>query len=261
MRNYHIRIIGLQLIAVTLMRLSVFGLPGNQEHPSAAELLKQFKNEQVFWRQFEVAKKIVALHDLSMLQELSGWLNHDDRHLRGNAAFIFAGLGDDRGFKIINAMLNDRSDRPAGQGIAGAASDGRCHVAQQIAADRYYAVHLFGDLKDSRAVPILVPLLRDEEVHYIVPWALGEIGDKRADDPLIKALDDKNPSIRVLAIYALEKLGAKEAVPRLRELLEDNEKSNFGGAVSVAEAAKVATLVIGTSPFMRGRAKARTWQR
>ncbi len=261
MRNYHIRIIGLQLIAVTLMRLSVFGLPGNQEHPSAAELLKQFKNEQVFWRQFEVAKKIVALHDLSMLQELTGWLNHDDRHLRGNAAFIFAGLGDDRGFKIINAMLNDRSDRPAGQGIAGAASDGRCHVAQQLAADRYYAVHLFGDLKDSRAVPILVPLLRDEEVHYIVPWALGEIGDKHADDPLIKALDDKNPSIRVLAIYALEKLGAKEAVPRLRELLEDNEKSNFGGAVSVAEAAKVATLVIGTSPFMRGRAKARTWQR
>ena len=58
-------------------------------------------------------------------------------------------------------------------------SDGRYKVALQIAADRYYAAHLLGDLRDPLAIPVLVPLLKDKEVNSIVPWALGEIGDKR----------------------------------------------------------------------------------
>lgn len=49
------------------------------------------------------------------------------------------------------------------------------NVKAQIAADRYYAAHLLGDLKDPRAVPVLVALLDDAEVNYIVPWSLGEV--------------------------------------------------------------------------------------
>jgi HEAT repeat protein len=228
--------------------VSLSALGESHNKSSAGQLLEQFKSTKVFWPQLEIAKKLVALHDASVLTELAGWLNHEDRHLRGNVAFVFAGLGDDRGFKVIQAILADRSDRPEGQGIPTAPSNGRYHVGEQIKTDRYYAVHLFGDLKDSRAVPILVPLLSDEEVNDIVPWALGEIGDKRAAEPLIKALRDKHPSIRVLAIYALEKLGAKEALPRLHELLNDNERSNFDRLVSVAEAAKAAIAKLETKP-------------
>jgi HEAT repeat protein len=236
------------VIALALMSLCVCGFMGNQEESSAAKLLEQFKSTQIFWQQFEIAKKIVAFRDTSVLQGFDGWLNHDDRHLRGNAAFIFASLGDDRGFNVIREILRDRSDRPPGQGIAVASPDGRYHVDRQIEADRYYAAHLFGDLKDPRAVPIRIPLLSDDEVNHIVPWALGEIGDKRADVPLIEALGNNNPSIRVLAIYALEKLGAKEALPRLHELLSDNERSTFDGLVSVAEAAKAAIAKFETKP-------------
>jgi len=242
------RVTAVWLTAMALMILSVSGLRGSQEESSATRLVEQFKSTLVFWQQFEVAKKIVALRDKSVLQELDSWLNHEDRHLRGNAAFIFASLGDDRGFNVIREILRDRSDRPEGQGIGMAPGDGRYHVDQQIRADRYYAVHLFGDLKDPRAVPILLPLLSDGEVNHIVPWALGEIGDKRADAPLIDALGNKNPSIRVLAIYALEKLGAKEALPRLHELLRDDERSTFDGLVSVAEAAKAAIAKLETKP-------------
>jgi HEAT repeat protein len=243
MRSYCLRITVAQLIALVLTSLCVSGLKGNQQNLSAAELLEQFKSTKVFWQQFDVAKKIVALHDTSVLQELAGWLNHEDRHLRGNAAFIFAGLGDDRGFEVIRTILTDRSERP--QGFIAA---GNWTLRAQIREDRYYAAHLFGDLKDPRAVPILAPLLRDEEVNYIVPWALGEIGDKRAVGPLIEALDDKNPSIRVLAIYALEKLGAKEALPRLHALLDDQQKTNFGEQVSVANAAKAAIAKLQAKP-------------
>jgi ankyrin repeat protein/beta-lactamase regulating signal transducer with metallopeptidase domain len=217
------------------------------EHQSASLLVLEFKNSKVFWQQFEVAQKIVTLHDTGVLPELAGLLTDQDRHLRGNAAFIFARLGDDRGFEVIKAILADRSARPEVQGM-GMTDNGGYDVQLQIRQDRYYAVCLFGDLKDPRAVPILVPLLHDKEVNWRVATSLGDIGDKRAVGPLIEALNDKDPSMRVLAIYALEQLGAKEALPRLRGLLNDREKCNFDKGVSVAEAAKAAITDMETKP-------------
>jgi len=41
-------------------------------------------------------------------------------------------------------------------------------VEAQIQSDRYYAVHLLGELEDSRATPILIPLLQDTEINYKV---------------------------------------------------------------------------------------------
>jgi len=59
--------------------------------------------------------------------------------------------------------------------------------------------------------------------------------------PLIrKTLDDKNPDMRVLAIHGLEQLDAKEALPKLRTLLDDNEKIHFDGLIRVSAAAREA---------------------
>ena len=202
---------------------------------SAAALVEQFKGEKEFWRQFAIAQEIVVRKDSSVLPSLAPWLTHEDRHVRGNVAFVFGGLGDPRGFQVIADMLTDQSDRPRGV-IAG----GNWTLRAQIRSDRYYAAHLLGDLRDPRAVPILVPLLKDKEINSIVPWALGQIGHKSAVVPLLEALDEDDPSMRVLAIYALETLNAREALPRLTSLLDDHRKSNFGAQVSVAEAAKAA---------------------
>ena len=207
---------------------------------SSAALVERFKREKVFWRQFTIAAAIVDRKDSNVLPSLAAWLNHEDRHIRGNVAFVFARLGDPRGFQIVVDILTERSDRPEGQGMVSASSDGRYHVERQIEADRYYAAHLLGDLRDPRGVPILASLLKDKEVNSIVPWALGQIGDKSAVGPLLDALDIDDPSMRVLAIYALETLNAKEAVPRLIALLDDHRKSNFGAQVSVAEVARAA---------------------
>ena len=159
---------------------------------TSSALVEQFKNEQVFGKQIDIAKAIVSKHDAS------------------------------------------------DQGIPGAASDGRYRFERQIAADRYYAAHLLGDLRDPRGVALLVRLLDDPETQSIVPWSLGQIGDKRAIPPLIAALDADDPSKRVLVIYALEALHAKEAVPRLMTLVNDDRKSRFGALVTVSEAAKAA---------------------
>jgi HEAT repeat protein len=117
-------------------------------------------------------------------------------------------------------------------------------VQAQIRADRYYAAHLLGDLKDPRAVDLLMPLLNDDDVDDVVPWSLAEIGDRRAIGSLIGQLERDDPSARVLAISALEKLNAREALPKLRQLLQDNRRSNFGDRTPVAEAAKRAIALI-----------------
>jgi HEAT repeat protein len=117
---------------------------------------------------------------------------------------------------------------------------GNWSVEGQIASDRYYAAHLFGDLKDVRAVPILIPLLKDRQVNWIVPWSLGEIGDRAAVAPLIDTLHDSSPDMRVLAIYALEQLHAKEALPEFRLLTQDDATIHFDGLGTVAQAARSA---------------------
>jgi HEAT repeat protein len=226
-----------RLGVLPVVLLTILFLVQGQQPSSLDQLVRQFESETVFWRQIEVAKAIVATHDKSVLPRLESWLTHQDRHLRGNAAFIFAGLGDPRGFDVIEAILRDYSDRPPGEGFG---RPPRWSLREQIRQDRYYAAHLLGDLKDPRAIPILVPLLTDPDVNYIVPGSLAQIGDRSAIPVLIESLRDQNPSIRVLAIYALVELKASEAVPRLQQLLGDYERSNFGKLESVADAAQAA---------------------
>ena len=207
---------------------------------TSSALVEQFKKEEVFWKQIEIAKAIAVKHDASVLPPLADWLGHQDRHIRANVAFIFASFGDPRGLQTIADILADRSERPEGQGMSGGSSDGRYRFERQVAADRYYAAHVLGNLRDPRGVALLVPLLDDPETQAIVPWSLGQIGDKRAIPPLIAALDRDDPSQRVLVIYALETLHAKEAVPRLLTLVNDDRPSRFGALVTVSEAAKAA---------------------
>jgi HEAT repeat protein len=97
-----------------------------------------------------VAKAIVAANDKSVLPKLESWLTHEDRHLRGNAAFIFAELSDARGFDVIVAILGDHSETREVHNIS---SVGPPWAQGQISEDRYYAAHLLGDLKDPRAIP------------------------------------------------------------------------------------------------------------
>ena len=108
---------------------------------TVADLVEQFQSTTVFWEQFEVAKKIVNLHDKSVLPQLEPWLRCEDMHRRGNAAFVFARLGDDRGFQVIYAVLEDRSPKRA---VFEIDSAGHPSLARQIRADRYYAAHLLG---------------------------------------------------------------------------------------------------------------------
>ena len=94
---------------------------------------------------------------------------------------------------------------------------------------------------------MLIPLLNDKDVEFIVPWSLAQIGDRRAIAPLLRMLDRDEPWVRVYVISALEQLNASEALPRLRELLQDDRRTNLGDPVTIAQAARHAIAVISSS--------------
>ena len=127
------------------------GVCGDQQ-AQPVDAVEQFKAETVFWKQLEIGRRIILTKEAHVPQ-LEPWLTHPDRHIRGNTAFVFGRLGDPRGFEVLAAILGDLSDRPEGQGVACAIrGDGKpCwSLRLQIAADHYYAVHLLGELKDTR---------------------------------------------------------------------------------------------------------------
>jgi HEAT repeat protein len=99
--------------------LNVIAADKEMQAASSREMLDRFKMEKVFWRQFEIGQALAAANNRGAIAELEMWLTHDDRHLRGNVAFVLGRLGDPRGFETIAAILADRSPRSVGQGIPG----------------------------------------------------------------------------------------------------------------------------------------------
>ena len=77
---------------------------------------------------------------------------------------------------------------------------------------------------------------------------MGEIGDRRAIQPLIATLRDRDAHVRISAIQSLEKLGATEGLTAIRALLTDNALPNAGDQVSVAATAKAAIAKLQREP-------------
>ena len=102
---------------------------------------------------------------------------------------------------------------------------------------RLAAASALGRIGDSRAVnPLIVALDDQHRVREIVALALGEIGDSRAVDPLITSLGDENWGVRSSAAKALGKIGDDRAVQPLTNLLRDKNKNVRWHAVQALEA-------------------------
>jgi HEAT repeat protein len=212
-----------------------------QPQPTLDDLVEQF-DRAGFSAQLDLGEAIAARRDARVLTKLERRLSDQGRHVRANVAFVFAALGDDRGFRTLADILTDRSERPHGQGQA--MPGGRWSSARQIEADRCYAVHVLGHLKTPRAVDLLLPLMNDRQVSDNAAWALGEIGDARAVPPLVAALRDDDALVRVSGIQALKKLRAKETLPHLRTLLTDRALPRAGDQIPVGEVARRAIAAL-----------------
>ena len=101
--------------------------------------------------------------------------------------------------------------------------------------ERDEAAYHLGELGDKRAVEPLIAALKDEDidVRCEAAEALGFIGDKRAVEHLLPLLKHENPGLRWETAEALGNIGDKRALEPLIALLRDEDS---GVRLEAAEA-------------------------
>ena len=97
---------------------------------------------------------------------------------------------------------------------------------------REKAVTALGKLRDQRAIVSLAEMTDDEEVKWVVPGALAEIGGDEVLEPLKQFLFDDQKGVRIETIKALGKLKAMDAVSDLKECLKDTDEDVRSEAVN-----------------------------
>ncbi|MBW1895605.1 MAG: HEAT repeat domain-containing protein [Deltaproteobacteria bacterium] len=93
--------------------------------------------------------------------------------------------------------------------------------------ERSASAEALGEIKGAgEVVDALIELLNDghDTVHWQAAWALGEIGDKKAAEPLQKQMEDKDPKRCWHAVWALGKIGDKSVVDSLISLLKTRQE-------------------------------------
>jgi HEAT repeat protein len=103
---------------------------------------------------------------------------------------------------------------------------------EHIRTDAAWAL---GQIGDPRAVEPLIAILRrgPSSARQTAAWALGQIGDPRAVEPLVSALNYGNDFVLQAAAQALGKLGHPRAVELHVGVLKDDSD---GGLVREAPA-------------------------
>lgn len=87
---------------------------------------------------------------------------------------------------------------------------------------RISAAWALGELGDPSAIDPLVEALDDRKrVKDVAAKALGEIGESQAIDPLVQLLEDENWEVRGTAAKSLGKIGDPRAIEPLIKTLED----------------------------------------
>src|SRR5271168_257388 len=92
----------------------------------------------------------------------------------------------------------------------------RCRAVQDMA--------LTGD---SSAVDPVIEALKDDEplVRLAAARGLGALQDPRALSPLVDALKDRRPDVRAAVVASLRQIGDSRAIDPLTAALEDNDHS------------------------------------
>jgi len=106
---------------------------------------------------------------------------------------------------------------------------------------RHLACELLGDIRDAKAVPVLLEALADKDefgtsVASVAARALGRIGDRAVIPQMVKALESPDRDLRYESARTLGILRADEAKAALRKLLKDQGETAHHRLVRCAAA-------------------------
>lgn len=184
-----------------------------------ARLIGEFASAEFFWQQTDIARELIATGDRSAIVTIRPYLETNDRRRRCNAAFVLAGLDDERGTAILISELEDTD--PGSRILEAGPNTGPESLARrgvsQVRADRHVAALLLGELRENAAVPALIAATRDGSINERAAISLGEIGDTSAI-PALREMAAAFPAERVFAGYGLAALGAPDGFGTLEDV-------------------------------------------
>ncbi len=235
------------------------GLPTNTK--TVDLLIEQLKSPRP---QRDMAYKRLIEIGEPAVPKLLKLLNSDDPDMREYAAAILGSIGDKRAVKPLIAMLqghrrrryiaawalgmmrakqaigplvdalsvkNDAIRKEATRALINLGPDA---VPALIAAlkspdtdTREFSIRALGEIEDKRAEEPIIGLLNDKNsgVTEVAALALGSVGTGKSIPPLIKTLDSRDVTTKVNASISLGQLGAKAAIPMLTAMMKTDKDS------------------------------------
>jgi len=161
-------------------------------------------------------------------------LGAENPDIRENAAVTLGKIKDERAVQPLIEMLPDEEWE-----IEKAATDALIEIGEPaveplivILRDENEDIFLqtkviavLAGIKDERAIlPMIQALKEKPELQADLGYCLGLMGEP-AVEPLIKALEDDNPNVRVRAAEALGILGDERAIGPLTDALNDEDET------------------------------------
>ena len=163
------------------------------------ELIRELKSEN--WQARLVAvHELMEIGDVRAVKPLLRALADENKHVREVATRALERIGEPAIRSLLQALRGESWDM------------------RQMAAETLVKI-------GKPALKPLIQALKDEDkwVRFLATWALGEIGDVYAVEPLLRAFGDGNSNVRAGAAYALVKIGEPAVEPLIRAL-EDEDK-------------------------------------
>jgi HEAT repeat protein len=213
------------------------------------QLLEIVKTEELVLRK----KALAALEEMASEQLIEACIhvlkNDADKGLRGKAMGILEDRASDEVAEVMGwAVANDTEPGNRRKAAIIIGKRGWTSQAQvlvdsgiqdsdtRVVQESYKALLRLGDPAHRALAHTALVESGDVKVREIVAKYLGEDPQPGDLEPLLKALDDSDLDVRVLAARSLAKLGDTSAGPRLREKAKsattEKEVEEFGKAAS-----------------------------
>lgn len=160
---------------------------------------------------YAAAKALSHFTSKKAVEKLSLKINDKKEHIyvRLEAASSLFKLGDKRGLKFIQKILND-----------------------EYLENRLEAVIILGEIKSDDSCELLIKTLLDKSQHPEIragsAWSLGELKNRKAMEALVEVFNEIKPNIRNEAARSLMKFGNDYSEDIINFLPESNEKERAG---------------------------------
>lgn len=209
-------------------------LNGQSAPDAITALTKALKDDDDRVR-VRAADALAAVQDNKVIGPLVEAVSDPNVEVRTWAVIGLGNFSDKKAFDALATALRDGEVevRVAAADALGrtGSPDATSHLVDRLndfgeeTEVRVAAARAIGGLRDSRAVPILLGLISDNDakIRQWVVSTLGRIGDARAVEPLIGAMEDQDPAVRGWAALALSQFRDSRIIPPLMKAVKDSE--------------------------------------